>query len=612
MTHPLEPMTPAEVETAVTVLRDSGRVGEGGRFHRVALYEPTKNGSTNGDRCLELVVHQDREVHEAVVSLTNQDVLSWKTIDGVVPKIGFLEIAASMDACRKDEGFRAALAKRGITDMAQVQIDVWPAGDFGREHEQGRRVQRCIAFHRPQWTDNGYARPIEGVMATVDVDEMAVIHLEDIGVWPMATEGANYDAAAVGQFRSDLKPVEISQPEGTSFTVDANRIEWQRWSLRVLMDDTEGLVLHDVSYDGRSVLDRASLAEMVVPYGEVRPTQAFKHALDSGEYGLGKMANSLALGCDCLGEITYLDAVYALDDGTPITINQAICIHEEDFGILWKHHDSHADTTEVRRSRRLVVSSIHTVGNYEYGIFWYFNLDGSIELEMKLTGIVTPMSVVDGDDLRFSRPLAPGLAGPIHQHLFCFRLDFAVDGQSNSVYEVNVEPLPPGESNPLGNAFRAVDRRLDSESAAQRSTDASSARYWRIVNEGVKNRLDQPVGYRLLPKSTPTIFTHPDSMVTRRAGFAKHNLWVTPYAPDERFAAGAYPTQRNADQGLPAYTAADRNIVDRDIVVWHTFGLTHDVRLEDWPVMPVERTGFTLVPDGFFDRNPALDVPPHI
>ena len=77
-------------------------------------------------------------------------------------------------------------------------------------------------------------------------------------------------------------------------------------------------------------------------------------------------------------------------------------MHEEDYGILWKHHDLQGGTTEVRRSRRLVVSFIATVGNYEYGFYWYFYLDGNIQLEVKLTGIVSTMAIEPGDAVRRS------------------------------------------------------------------------------------------------------------------------------------------------------------------------------------------------------------------
>ena len=141
-------------------------------------------------------------------------------------------------------------------------------------------------------------------------------------------------------------------------------MRWQRWSFRVGFDPYEGLVLHEVAYhDGdrvRPVLHRASITEMVVPYGDPNPMHGWKNAFDAGEWGLGRMANSLTLGCDCLGVIHYFDAVLATEAGDPYTVEHAICMHEEDYGILWKHQDLHGGTSETRRSRRLVVSFIAT------------------------------------------------------------------------------------------------------------------------------------------------------------------------------------------------------------------------------------------------------------
>ncbi len=181
--------------------------------------------------------------------------------------------------------------------------------------------------------------------------------------------------------------MEITQPDGPSFTLDGYALSWQGWSMRIGFDAREGLSLHQVSLQDRPVLYRASIPEMVVPYGDpkFRYWQAY---FDTGEYLVGKWANSLELGCDCLGEIAYLDATVTDDTGAPRTIPNAICIHEEDFGILWKHTDIFNGSAQSRRQRRLVVSYFTTVGNYDYGFYWYFYLDGTIELEVKATGVL--------------------------------------------------------------------------------------------------------------------------------------------------------------------------------------------------------------------------------
>jgi primary-amine oxidase len=151
---------------------------------------------------------------------------------------------------------------------------------------------------------------------------------------------------------------------------------------------------------------------------------------------------------------------------------------------------------------------------------------------------------------------------------------------------------------------------LESERAAQRDVDPSHSRTWRIANRSCRNGVGEPTAYKLLPGASPTLLADPASSVGQRAAFASHNLWVTPFDDAERRAAGDYPNQHAGGAGLPAWTQRDRSLVDTDVVLWHTFGVTHLPRPEDWPVMPVEYTGFTLVPFGFFDRNPALDVSP--
>jgi primary-amine oxidase len=622
--HPLESLTGPEIETAVAVLREGGRLNDAARFAYFGLEEPPKEvvtGFTAGDRVdrrvrVVIVLGPSAHVVEAVVDVGRREVRSWHEVPGMRPALLFEESLNAILALNENAEWQAALARRGITDQSKVQIDPWPAGSFGVPHEDERRISRCIAFYRETDTDNGYARPIEGLIAYVDMARGEVLEVADHGVVPLPTERGSYLRDDVGPMRDDLKPLEIRQPEGPSFTVDGNLVRWQRWSLRVSMDPHEGLVLHTIGYeDGgrvRPILYRASVSEMVVPYGHTSPMHNWKNAFDAGEWGLGRMANSLTLGCDCLGEIHYLDATLGNEKGEPYTIENAICIHEEDYGILWKHVDMHGGTTEVRRQRRLVVSSIATVGNYEYAFYWYFYLDGSMQLEVKLTGVMSTMAVSDdnGEGLGNASMVAPQLAAPYHQHLFNVRLDFDVDGTANTVYEVDALPEPVGPDNPLANVFAAEATPLTSEQQAQRNVDAARSRVWKIVNHEVRNRVGEPVGYKLVPASTPTLLAHPDSSVGRRATFATRNLWVTPYRADERRAAGDYPNQHAGGDGLPRWTAADRPIADTDVVVWHTFGVTHIPRPEDWPVMPVESSGFLLAPVGFFDRYPALDVPP--
>ncbi len=358
------------------------------------------------------------------------------------------------------------------------------------------------------------------------------------------------------------------------------------------------------------MLHRASLSEMYVPYGDPAPTHWNKNVFDEGEYGLGWLANSLELGCDCLGEIHYFDAWVNDQDGQPVRMPNAVCMHEEDFSIGWKHTDFRTARGEVRRNRRLVVSFIATVGNYEYGFYWNLYLDGSIEFEIKLTGVLSTGALEPGVEPEFGTLIAPQLVAPNHEHYFSVRLDMRVDGDRNNLFEVDSVAEPAGPTNPHGNAWRIRKRHLTSEAEAQRLPDPLRGRAWLVASADTSTALGAAPAYKIEPGAYTEPLWQEGSQQANRGGFATRQLWATPFHPDERFAAGRYVAQNPGPDGLVAYTAGNRSLVDADLVVWYTIGAHHVVRPEDWPVMPVTRVGFHLKPFGFFDGNPLLDLPP--
>jgi primary-amine oxidase len=617
--HPLDPATGAEFLAGREILAAAGLLGDSDRFAYYGLEEPPKDEVLAGrpDRRLRaflLNVATGRSA-DVVVSLGEGRVVSHRVLDtaadGQLPIINE-EFGVVEDVVRADPEWRAAMARRGLTDVSKIRALPQTAGAFGQGDDH-RRFVRVLAFRQEREHDYLWAHPVDGVAAYVDLIERKVFKVVDEFQRPVPTESGDYDDPAVrGPLREGLRPIEITQPEGPSFTLDGHRLRWQGWSMRVGFDAREGLILHQISLDdagrARPVAYRASIAELVVPYGDPR-FRYWQTYFDCGEYLLGKWTNSLQRGCDCLGEIVYLDATVPDDFGEPQGIRNAVCIHEEDFGILWKHTDVFNGSAQTRRQRRLVVSSWATVGNYDYGFYWYFYLDGTIEHEVKMSGALFTAGYPGGDHPH-SAEVAPGLGGPVHQHLFSARLDMTVDGVANAVDEVDLGGLPVGPGNPYGNAIAQSVTRLRSEAQAARRCDAARARTWRVVSTERVNRYGRPTGYTLYPEGTPVLLADPTSPVHARAGFAANHLWVTRYDPAQRYPAGDFVNQHPGGAGLPAYVAADRDIDGADIVLWHTFGPTHFPRPEDWPVMPVARCGFTLKPTGFFDRNPALDVPP--
>ncbi|TMR94909.1 primary-amine oxidase [Nonomuraea basaltis] len=625
--HPLAPLTPDEITAARTVLAEAGLLADTSRFVYLGLEEPEKDlliayiPGNAVDRRVRVLLHDiaGAPARDVVVSLTRRAIDSDRTLDAA--KDGQLpileeEFGVVEEILATDERWLAALESRGL-DVAQVRVAPLSAGVYADEYpeESGRRILRGLAFVQNHQQDHAWAHPVDGLVAYVDVRNKTVDQVIDVGPIPVPAASGNFDDPAVtGPPRTTQKPLEIIQPEGPSFTLDGNLLRWENWSLRIGFDAREGLVLHQIAFHDRDkgrerpVIHRASIAEMVVPYADPSPARSWQNYFDTGEFLIGRFANALQLGCDCVGDITYLDAVVADESGAPRTLTNAICLHEEDYGILWKHTDLWAGSAETRRQRRMVLSFFTTVGNYDYGFYWYLYLDGTIEFEAKATGVVFT-SAHPGGDYPYATEIAPGLGAPYHQHLFCARLDMALDGVTNRVEEVDVVRIPVGADNPRGNAFTYKRTPLTAESEAQRTADMSVDRVWHVSNPESLNSLGTPVGYTLHPEGKPTLLADPGSSIAARAAFATKHLWVTAYDPAERYPAGDFVNQHPGGAGLPVYAAAGRSLDGRSLVVWHTFGLTHAPRLEDWPIMPVDYTGFKLKPVGFFDRNPTLDVP---
>ena len=622
--HPLDPLSGEEIRHAVAILRREKGVDERWRYASIELREPSKatvRDFADGDPIArEAAVicwnREDAQAYKAVVALGEGQVRDWEHRPGEQPSMTEDEFYECDQALRHDPQVIEALAARGITDVDRVLIDTWAYGaHLLPEPYSDRRLGWADVWYRREEGASPYANPVTGLHFIVDLNRMELLEVEDEKrVDEPETMGEYVPRLVPGlRQREDLRPLDIVQPEGASFTLDGHLLRWQKWSLRVGFNHREGLVLHTVGYeDGgrvRPVAHRMSFAEMVVPYRDPTPDHYRRTAFDIGEWGLGFMTTSLELGCDCLGEIVYLDAVLHDSKGEPNAIRNAICIHEEDNAVLWKHVDPQAGA-EVRRQRRLVVSFHVTVANYEYLVYWRLYQDGNIECEVRATGIMVTTHFAGGEQPPYGTLVDERTYAPFHQHFIVARLDLDVDGESNTVYATESEVLPTGPGNPHGLALVQRDTPLRTESEGRQDYDWQTQRAWKVVNDRVTNGLGTPVGYKLVPGAALPSMFDPGSPVLRRAGVIAHTLWVTPFDEEERWPCGEFVVQSAGHLGLPDWTAQNRAIEGTDVVLWYVFGIHHVTRPEEWPVMSVDTVSFWLKPTGFFDRNPALDVPP--
>ncbi|UBH05726.1 amine oxidase [Leucobacter sp. Psy1] len=622
--HPLDSLTADELSATSSLLAREHGIDGGWRYASIILREPPK-AEMRAWRAGDPVVRRSlsvlwekrtNEVFEAVVNLTEGTVESWTGKPGVTPNFTVDEYHECDEVLRAEPAVRAALEQRGV-NVDLVLFDLWTYGNAVMPPQwRDRRLGWVDIWVRATPNGNPYAHPLSGMKIIVDVNTMEVLEIDEGHDRGFPAVDAEYTPELRNETpRTDLKPLEITQPEGVSFSLDGSLLRWQDWEFRIGFNYREGPVLHQVRFkDGdeyRDIAYRMSLAEMIVPYRDSSFDHYRRTAFDIGEWGLGYMCTSLELGCDCLGEITYLDGVLPDTSGQPRVTKNAICLHEEDDAVLWKHVDPDAGT-EVRRMRRFVVSVHATVANYEYLVYWRFYPDGNIECEIRATGIMvsTPM-----EDASATHPTGTVVDqrtyAPFHQHFLVARLDLDVDGDDNTVVESDSMAAPISDANPFGLDLHTRGTVIASESEAGRVFDWERQRSWKVQNPNRLNAWGAPTAYKLVPSASFPAMLDESSPILQRNPVIGKTLWVTKHHDGELWPAGDYPTQSADDlgNGMSAWIADDENLVDTDVVLWYVFGIHHITRTEDWPIMPVDKVAFTLKPFGFFDRNPSLDAP---
>lgn len=469
---------------------------------------------------------------------------------------------------------------------------------------------------------NHYAMPIS-ISPVVSAETMKVTRIDFLPTGADATikETSPYKVQPPNEYipeahslRTDLKPLNVVQPEGASFTVSkfseqGQAIAWQKWDFKVGFNQREGMVLYDVHYDGRPLFYRLSLSDMNIPYADPRHPYHKKAAFDLGDAGAGIMANNLKLGCDCLGSIHYLSAVLSDVDGSPLPMDNVVCIHEQDGGIGWKHTNYRTGRAVVARNRELVLQSIITVSNYEYILAFMFNQAGELDYEVRATGILSTQPIDEGVDVPFGTVVHPGVLAAHHQHIFSLRIDPMLDGPLNSLVFDEAHAMPRSDFNPHGVGYM-VNSTTVKESAGL-DLDFDVNRTFKIVNPSVKNSINgKPVAYKIHAPPFQKMLADKESYHHKRAEFADHNIYVTKYADGELYSGGKYTNQSRGGTGVRSWANRRDGVENEDIVVWVQFGINHVPRIEDFPVMPCEIIKVALKPVNFFTKNPAIDVAP--
>ncbi|KAI9146857.1 Copper amine oxidase [Paramyrothecium foliicola] len=631
--HPLDPLRADEVRWATQIVRQQiGCADNEIRFKLVDLAEPPKDvtlqylhkGGHPPPRKARVYYHArgNEALWIAIVNLISGKVDDLREDRDSQGPVDWHEYDLVTNACNNHPEVKAELAKLKLPSNSRVLNDPWAYGTD--DANERRRLFQCYMYialnDDPQ--ANHYSLPLP-LAPIFDAHSLELVDLQRLPMgaddklddeaqpWEPA-DPVEYSAGVLGEdyFRKDLKPLQVSQPEGPSFRVSGRRVEWQKWSFQLGWTLREGPVLHDVRFDNRALFYRASMSEMTVPYGDPRSPYHRKQAYDLGDSGFGLTSNSLSLGCDCLGHIAYFNGVRVTADGQPADMPNVVCMHEIDDGIGWKHTNFRNQQSSVVRNRQLVVQCTATVANYEYILAFVLDQAANIHIEVRATGIVSTMPIRRGLQVPWGTIVAPGVLAVNHQHLFCLRVDPCLDGDRNNTitYEECHAVVNDPSLDPFGCAFKVNTTPITKPGGYD--LDVSKNRTFKIINEARTNAVSgKPHGYKLHAVPSQMLLMAPHTFNARRGIFTSKPIWVTKYEDNELWASGEFTNQSREDTGLAHWASRDEPVQNEDVVLWHTFGVTHVTRPEDFPVMPVEKFMVSLKPTSFFDINPSNDVP---
>ena len=620
--HPLDALAPGEIRTVVETLRGAGRIDETAKFATLTLHENDKaalrawrDGEPFARRAFAVVLQRGR-VYEAVVDVGTRAIDSWREIHGVQPRVLLAETSVN-ELLWTNADWRAAMAKRGYDASAKIFCAPLTPGPALPPEFAGRRILYSSCFDVSAENAMPFGRPIEGLMAVVDVGNREVIDVVDVGVVPLPPEAASLRYEDSVRYRAPIEPVEIVTPRGSNVEIRGSTVHWDNWDFHLRVDQRVGPILSLVTYDDRgtkrSVVYQLAVSEMFVPYMDPAPTWSWKAYMDVGEYGFGLLASRLQPGADCPGSAHFLDRTIANDDGEPIVLANSVCIFERPTGgPLWRHVGEAANDSVP--DVELVVRMAPVVGNYDYIVDYVFNRAGELEVRAGAAGIDAVKAVAAQSmrastaaaDTAYGTLIGAGLVGVNHDHYISFRVDMDVDGTRNRAVFDEITP----RMLPRGGARRSLWTIMPHTiHAAGPLTHSTHDGYLRIESTERTNGFGNPTSFQLYMGHTAPSVLAADDPLQARADWSRHPVWLSRYDPDELHASGPYPNQNGEPDGLMQWTRAAQDIDGADLVLWYTVGFRHVTRAEDWPAMPTVWHSFRLRPFNFFDASPAMDVP---
>jgi primary-amine oxidase len=623
--HPLDGLTAEEIAKTVNLLRDQKVTTEASRFPAITLLEPPKEQVLKwkqGDaltRQAFVILRDPGLTREARVDLASGkiDVVEKP---GANPAILDAEWVRGRDAVMNDPRLIEAMKKRGYATPEQILCTPNSAGYFPSEKFGIRRMLKVPCYDASRSLHPYIPRPIEGLMGIVDSETGEVVNVIDQDPIPLPNDTKPLEA----ELQAPLKPTGVVQPQGSNIKLEGSAVSWANWSLRLRPDKRAGLIVSNVTFnDGKRTRDIAyqmNVSEMFVPYMDPDPTWSYRTFIDAGEFGLGALISPLEADVDCPAHAQFMDMTLPNETGEAYVAPRMVCVFERVTGDpAWRHYSSGAKAVDGVQQIELVVRHIPTVGNYDYVIDYVFSPQGNIMLRVGATGFDALKSVRAANmdapsakkDTAFGALIAPYIVAPNHDHYINFRLDLDVDGRDNTMIADRFE-LKTDASAATRKSYWAIASESWTKEGALDQPHAAhgGGTSWRIANGNSKNALGQNPSYWIQSHGHATSILDPTDPPQARAQFSSSSLWVTHHREGELWASGTYTNVSQEDTGLPVFAKDQDNIINQDLVVWHTMGFRHATRPEDFPILPTFWHETTLRPAFFFDKDPSSGFNP--
>ncbi|XP_027332827.1 primary amine oxidase-like [Abrus precatorius] len=631
--HPLDPLTPQEITLVQTIVVNKYPTSKNRlNFHYIALDEPEKDAILRWESTKPNIVTVPRkafvitiinsQTHEILIDLRARRILSDNVHTGSgFPTLSVEEQNVAIELPMKYGPFIDSVKKRGL-NLSEVVCSTFTMGWFGEV--KNRRTVRVECFMKES-TPNIWVRPISGLTIVVDLELMKIVEYHDGGIIPVPTaEKTEYRLSHQNPpFGPKQQSLATHQPEGSGINITGHSVSWANWKFHIGFDPRAGLVISLASiYDlekhkSRRVLYKGYISELFVPYQDPTDDFYYKTFFDSGEFGFGLSTVSLVPNRDCPSNAKFLDVYVHNADGSPRLIEKAVCVFEQYGNIMWRHTEAGIPTMkpfeESRTEVNLVVRTVVTVGNYDNIIDWEFKASGSIKPAIALSGILE----VKGVDIKHKNEIKSDQHGTLvstnsigvyHDHFYIYHLDLDIDGQENSFEKTNLKTVRVTDGSSKRKSYWTVETETANTESDAKIILGSSPSELSVVNPNKKTAVGNDVGYRLIPAIPAHPLLTEDDYPQIRGAFTNYNVWVTPYNRNERWAGGLYVDHTIGDDNLAVWTKKNRDIKNKDIVLWHVVGIHHVPAQEDFPIMPLLSTAFELRPTNFFERNPVLNT----